>query len=434
MIRIGTMRAPGRRAVAGAAALTLVTALLAACGGSSGDSTEQVLRIAIPAPGEKQAAAWKDAQARFEKAQPGWKVELTLQDDDLYSTVGLQNLLTGGKSPDIYFEWSGNRLQTRYKDGFAADLTQVVKTSGVADRFAEGAFNGTQVDGKTVMVPLAKDVSNVIWYNKTIFAKQGITPPTTWAEFTAAAAKLKAAGITPLAVGNKDLWPAGNWAAHLISRVAGEQAYAETLELKRPMNSPEFVKALDLLKQVHDQGWVNESANSINDNESYTLFFKGKAAMLPIGSWLVASQTEQAPDLSMGWFNLPEIAGGAGNQKSILGVSTGYVVNAKSTKVAQAMTFFSVLYSDEVTKQFADAGDSPLVKGYSDAAGQNPLSTELATLVGTAPAIVSPPDTGYRVKVADALYQAVSAVLGGLASPSQALAEADKQVASLKQG
>ena len=46
------------------------------------------------------------------------------------------------------------------------------------------------------------------WYRKDLFAKAGITPPpTTLDELNADMAKLKAAGIAPVAIGSKDKWP-----------------------------------------------------------------------------------------------------------------------------------------------------------------------------------------------------------------------------------
>ena len=63
------------------------------------------------------------------------------------------------------------------------------------------------------MVPHTADVTNVLWYNVPLLAEHGITPPTTWEELLAACDTLIAAGVIPIASGNKDLWAAGNWLA-----------------------------------------------------------------------------------------------------------------------------------------------------------------------------------------------------------------------------
>jgi raffinose/stachyose/melibiose transport system substrate-binding protein len=44
--------------------------------------------------------------------------------------------------------------------------------------------------------------------------------------------------------------------------------------------------------------------------------------------------------------------------------------------------------------------------------------------------IVAPPDTGYDLKVADALNVATSEVMGGVKSPQQALDDAQAKIAS----
>lgn len=406
---------------------------LTACGGSSGNGGDKkTLRIAMGSPGEAMIKAWEQIGKNYEAQHPGTKVEFTYQDDDLYQTIGLPNLLNGKNAPDLYFEWAGHRLETRVQDGFAADITQQLQDSGLKDMFNEGDFKGMSVDGKTYMIPTAGDVSNVMWYNKKMFADNGIQPPKTWDEFMAACAKLKAAGITPIVAGNKDLWVAGNWIGHLISRVVGEQAYADALLLKQPFNSPDFAKAYGYVKQLWDNKYINDSVNSIADNEADVAFFNGQAAMHPIGSWLVSSAIEEAPDLDLGYFNLPEMPGGKGDQSSVIGILNGFIVNAKSENKDLAIDFMKLYSSSESSKLLAAAGAVPIAKGGVDPSTTNPLSLSLSEMMQKSTTLVSPPDTGYVIEVANALNMATSQVLGGAKSPEDALAELDKTVAPLK--
>ncbi len=75
------------------------------------------------------------------------------------------------------------------------------------------------VDGKPYMVPTSLDVTNTIWYNKTMFAENNLTPPKTWDEFVAVIKALAAAGETPIIDGNNEFWPLGNWASHIAAKV-----------------------------------------------------------------------------------------------------------------------------------------------------------------------------------------------------------------------
>jgi len=411
----------------------IATALAVGLTGCSGSSKSEVtLRIAMGSPGEGLIKVWEDIGKQFESTHKNVKVEFNFQDDDTYQTIGLPNLLSGKNAPDLYFEWAGERLKTRVQDGFAADITDKLKSSGLMDQFTEGTFNGMEFDGKTYMIPTAGDVTNVIFYNKKIFSEQGLQPPTTWEEFMAVSEKLKAANITPIVAGNKDLWPAGNWIGHLLSRVVGEQAYSEALQLKQPFNSPDFVTAYGYVKEMWDKGYINDSVNAIADNEGDMLFFNGQAAMHPIGSWLVPTAVEEAPELDMGYFNLPSIPGGKGDQNSVIGVLNGMVVNKNSKLIDEAIDFMKLYSSAESSKKLSEAGAVPVTKDGIDESAMHPLSLSLNELMQNAPELVSPPDTGYSIEVANALNKATSQVLGGAKTPEAALAELDATVAPLK--
>ena len=418
----------GKKLVAVIASSLLGLAVITGC--SSSDSADKILRIATPSLGEKELPVWEAAKAAYEAENEGWTVEFIQQDDDLYSTVGLPTLLNGKNSPDAYFEWSGARLDQRAAEGYAADISGDIESSGLKDLFTDGAFAGYDSGGKLSMIPRARDVTNVLWYNVDMFAKNGVTPPKTWDELNAACAKFKAAKINCFVQGNKDLWTVGNWGGHIISRVTGEALYAETLQKKKPMNSPEFVKGLTVLADLAKAGYVNESVNSIADNEAASQFFQGKAAFHPIGSWLIGTQQGEAPNFKMDFINLPAISDGAGDQNSIMAVYTGYIVNEKSTKKTEVMNFFKILYNAENAKQIADAGTLLLVKSLAGGA-LDPLTEKINALLNGATVVVAPPDTGFELPVADALNAAQAEAIGGKSSPQAALDAAQEKVAAL---
>lgn len=399
--------------------------------GGSGAKPE-TLRIAMGSPGEGLIKVWETIGKEFEAQHQGIKVEFSYQDDDTYQTIGLPNLLSGKNAPDLYFEWAGQRLQTRVTDGYAADITEQLQSSGLKDMFAEGTFNGMVTGGKTYMIPTAGDVTNVIFYNKKVFNDLGLQPPATWEEFLKVCETIKQAGITPLVIGNSDLWTAGNWVAHIISRVVGEDAYSEAMQLKQPFNSPDFVKAYGYVRELWDKGYINENVTAASDSEADMLFLNGSGAMHPIGSWLAPTAVEETPELELGYFNTPAIPDGKGNQDSVIGVLNGMVVNKNSKLIDEAIEFMKLYSSAESSKKLSDAGAVPITKDGIDKETMLPLSLELNDLMENAPALVSPPDTGYSIEVANALNMATSEVIGGAKSPEEALAELETTIAPLK--
>lgn len=426
----------------GLIAVVLVTAL-AGCSNSaskndnngntsSTDKKTGTLRIAMGSPGEGLIQVWEDIGKQFESQHEGIKVEFNFQDDDTYQTIGLPNLLNGKNAPDLYFEWAGQRLETRVTDGYAADITEQLQSSGLKDMFSEGTFNGMVFDGKTYMIPTAGDVTNVIFYNKKIFSDLGLEPPTTWEQFLAVSETVKQAGITPIVLGNSDLWTAGNWIGHVISRVVGENAYSEALQLKQPFNSPDFVKAYGYVQELWDKGYINDNVNAIGDSEADMLFLNGNGAMHPIGSWLVPTAVEETPDLELGYFNTPAMPDGKGDQNSVIGVLNGMIINKNSKLIDESIEFMKLYSSAESSKKLSDAGAVPITKDGIDEESTYPLSLSLNDLMENAPVLVSPPDTGYSIEVANALNMATSQVIGGAKSPEDALAELETTIAPLK--
>lgn len=429
-------------------ALVALTSLAAAaCGGGAGvpagtgaassaspaaapsaEPGDNVLRIALSSPGEAQIRVWEDVAAQFEAANPDIDVQTNFQEDDLYSTIGLPNLLSGRNAPDIYFEWTGARLEQRYAEGYAADLTEATRSGPLADLFEESTFGPATVDGKIVLVPYSADVTNVIWYNTKILSDNGVQPPATWADLLAACDTLSAAGVIPIASGNKDLWPAGNWLSHLSSRVVGEEAYDTVLGGEGKFATPEWEKAFGHIVELRDHKCVNDSVNAIDDTEGAQLFFRGEAAMHAIGSWLVSWAIDEAPDLEFDYVNLPAIPDGAGDQGSAIGVATGFVVNANSTKIDKATEFLALLNSEENVKKLIEAEVTPLAKSASEGVEVDSRSARLSAMLESAPAIVLPPDTGYDLEMADALYTAIAEVLGGQRAPAEALAGIDQKL------
>jgi ABC-type glycerol-3-phosphate transport system substrate-binding protein len=91
------------------------------------------------------------------------------------------------------------------------------------------------------------------------------------------------------------------------------------------------------------------------------------------------------------------------------------------------------LYSSaESSKKLTGAGAVPITKDGIDKETMLPLSLDLNDLMENAPALVSPPDTGYSIEVANALNMATSEVIGGAKSPEDALAELETTIAPLK--
>jgi len=384
------------------------------------------IRVAFGSTGDAVDGIFTELKTAYEAKYPGRTVEIIVQEDDTYETIGLNNLLTSRNAPDVYFEWPGTRLRTKVTDGYGADISAAVADPRFSSRLDPAAYTGMVIDGKTYMVPWSGDVTNVFWYNKALFSEHSWTPPTTWDEFIALCVASKAAGITPIIDGNKDKWPIGSIASHLAERTMGADAYMAAIHGDQPMNSPEMVAAFGKLQELAQNGCINKSVNALPDDQATTQFLLGKSAMIGIGSWLVSDQVTQAPNLQLGYFNMPTFPG-TGDPNSVLGVSTGFVVNAHSEHVDAAVDFLAMLVAPEASKRFAQEGLTPMTLDPFAGVQADPNTVTLATLLSTAPVKVTPADN-LDVQRAAEFYGAAAAVIGGLKTPQEALDAAQKRV------
>ena len=126
-------------------------------------------------------------------------------------------VLSASKSlPDVYFSWAGDFANKFIRGGLATDLTSVVgPTTEWGKTFSPAALKAFEYKGKNYGVPIDLDAKYLV-YNKAAFEKAGLSgPPTSLEALLADCGKLKAAGYTPIAFGNKFGWPAIHYLTQL---------------------------------------------------------------------------------------------------------------------------------------------------------------------------------------------------------------------------
>jgi raffinose/stachyose/melibiose transport system substrate-binding protein len=112
----------------------------------------------------------------------------------------------------------------------------------------------------------------------------------------------------------------------------------------------------------------------------------------------------------------------------VIGVETGYMVNAQSPSIPLAVEFLALVNSPENAQKLIDEAEIQPLAHSTTTAAVDARSTRLQELLNNAPAIVLPPDTGYDLKMANALFSAEAAVLGNQQSPADALKSIDSQL------
>jgi multiple sugar transport system substrate-binding protein len=276
------------RRVAGIAVMAAVAVMAAACSASSpsgggtgsGGGDAENANLTYWYWGESDAPGandWMKARiADYQKLHPGVKINLVLQSTD--TLIGTFNTAAQTKSgPDIATQWATIPVLSQAWAGAVAPLSDYVPEDQRAN------WIGTQENtdkGKLYAMPMYV-IGVPLAYNKDLFARAGLTePPKTFDDLLADCGKLKAAGITPIGMGNKD----GYFGAWFLSNF-GKQNLDSTDELKQAIigkadiTDPKYTGLYDPMHQLKANGCLNDDIASLTLDQGMAKFGGGKAAM-----------------------------------------------------------------------------------------------------------------------------------------------------------
>ncbi|WP_233567054.1 ABC transporter substrate-binding protein [Cohnella endophytica] len=279
-----------------------------------------------------------------------------LPDEQYYTSVKAK--LAASEGPDIFlvFPKLANMGAIEVaKAGYAADLSDLAFWKNVSP----AAKNDMSYEGKPYAVAKGMDILGT-YYNKALFDKAGITEiPKDWPSFLAASDKLKAAGITPIVMGDKDPWVIqfGMYQLAANSVYPADPEFDNKLQTgETSLTDSKWVKTVNQYAELYKNGYVNKGSLGMASAQAVQQFVDGKAAMIFTGTWDLPGLTAKgAAEFERGFFSLP---GNDAGQPVYASAATaaGYALNANSKHLDVAKQIFEYLYDVQ----------SPLFQAWSD--------------------------------------------------------------------
>jgi raffinose/stachyose/melibiose transport system substrate-binding protein len=221
------------------------------------------------------------------------------------------------------------------KSGNVLDLERAMTELGVIDKVEPAAISTIKslYGGKFNVLPYQYNIEG-IWYNKQLFAANGIQVPGTWDELVAAAEKLKGAGVTPFSASGEQGWPITRLISNYLARDVGPDALQKVQDGSAKLTDPEYVKAAEAVADLGAKGYFGQGVGSIDYDTAIAQFLSGKAGMLYMGSWALANFNDPAQnkigDANIGFMPFPAVAGGTGTVEQITAnVGLPVALNAK---------------------------------------------------------------------------------------------------------
>jgi raffinose/stachyose/melibiose transport system substrate-binding protein len=337
---------------------------------SKGGESKEVVTLTIGSWRTEDTAGYAKVIEAFNEKYPDIKVEFKPSKNTEYNTI-LNTALQSGEGPDI--------LHLRpYKSGIAlADAGYIEPLDGLEglDVFHESTLAASKgSDGKQYGVPLNMSTTQV-FYNKKIFSDLGLDTPKSWDEFIALCEKIKAEGITPISLGSKEGWLLS--LSHGIfgpAHYGGNEFVDKITKGETNFSSAEFLNSITAMNQL--KTYFPDNYEGLGMEDIRTLFFTGKAAMFPMGSWEIEVLRGMNPELDLGFFPVPSAIGK--DATITTWVDGSFAVNANSKHKEEAKKFLQFLTTKEFgnlfTKEFkmisaipGVTSDDELVSGLSEA-------------------------------------------------------------------
>ncbi len=366
-----------KRSIPAAVGLAAVASLLlSACGGggtpaatSGAPATGGAATTAAAEPVELTLSGWslsttpefKTLADAFHAKNPNVTVTLKEYDASNYNTLVTADL-AAGVGPDII-----TQKEVKYVPVFQAggQLLDVTDLQSKVDASISG-MKSYQVDGKQYALPYRND-SWVLFYDKDLFDKAKVAYPDgtwTWDDYATAAKAL----TTALSTGGSPVFGTyqHSWQSTLQGFANSQAPDGGILTGKYDYMKSYYERALDLQKAKAQPDFGTVTTNKLTYQGE---FGKQQAAMMPMGSWYVATLISQqksgdANKFAWGFAPIPQYdSSTTGTDKTpvTFGDPTGFGINAAidQKKLQAAKDFLVFASSADAAKALAAIGITP---------------------------------------------------------------------------
>lgn len=197
--------------------------------------------------------------------------------------TALRARVLSGNAPTA-IQLKGPAIQEWYEEGVLADISSVAQANGWADVLPASIAGHMKCEGIWCAASVNVHRIDWIWANAAILEANGVAMPSTWVEFNAAAEKLQAAGITPLAHGGQ-AWQDATVFEAVALGVGGAEFFQKAF-----VELDEATLTSDTMKAVFDQmrtmrGFVDSNFSGRDWNLATAMVMNGEAAFQIMGDW-----------------------------------------------------------------------------------------------------------------------------------------------------
>jgi glucose/mannose transport system substrate-binding protein len=261
----------------------------------------------------------------------------------------LQARLSGGNPPDSWqvhpgWELFGGYVQANYCE----PITDLYNSEGWDKVVPKDLIDMLTKNGQTYAVLVGVHRGNDLWYNKKVLEKNGIKvgDKMTFAEFFADAEKLKAAGVTPLAVGDSGIWATAQLFENTLLGTVGPQGWTDLFTGKMAWDHPKVKRAAEIYGKM--LAYQNADHSALTWYQAVKAVMEGKCAFTSMGDWAYGefAKAKMKDNEDFGWVSHPGTDGG------FIIVADGFTLAKGAPHRQEAITWLKVCGSRDAQEAF----------------------------------------------------------------------------------
>jgi raffinose/stachyose/melibiose transport system substrate-binding protein len=280
----------------------------------------------------------------FNAAHPQDDLSIDFRGSDLDKQLRIAML--SGSGPDIVFTAGPSYVASMAQAGQLLPLDDYAAKLGWDDRLLPLFMELGKYEGK--LYALAKTYETLgLFYNKTLFDKNGWKAPTTIAELEALADEMKGKGLVPFGSGNADWRPANEHHVSIVlNSVAGPENVYKALTGAIPWTDASILAAIDKLDEWWQKGYFGPNYFSLTLEQAFAQVATGQAGMAPSGTWSFTNIPTYFPtnNAEAAFVGFPSTSG---PPVYALGIGSTLSINAKSENADGAAAVLDYMFSEK---------------------------------------------------------------------------------------
>lgn len=417
------------------ATVALVSAAGGAEGGAAkGDGTVTLSVYMQNDLANPQSAYWPVTLEAFAKKYPNIKLEFEYVAGEEFHQK-FQAMAAAGDIPDLFTTYAGARSSYILDRGMVKDLRPFL-TEDFKAKYNPAIWQPQGPNGEIYIISPNLAVCTVVYINTKLQKELGLKNPATLDEMIAQVPKIRAAGYTPLAFGNKAQWQAQSLLlSMLVDRMGGTAWFDKAMVGTAKFTDKPFVDALGVIKRMVDEKLFPAGVNQLEGPQAWGEFVQGKAVYLLDAGWRVAALKKAATPEDYAQYAamaFPAVPGEVvkGSSAATLGEALGMNAKLTGAKADAAWKFLSFIYGEEGSDILMKYGTVPTYKlDYS--------KYDIDSLNKQYIALINSQSMGYVIDakmdsegVNNLLNPGIQAVMLGAKTPAQLAGEYETWVAA----